>query len=277
VINDSDRYNRQIALFGQDGQNRLRETRVGIVGLGGLGSHMAQQLAYLGITSFVLVDGDRTSSHGLNRQVTAYPSDVNEYKTNLAERAIRAIQPDADVTNISHHLPHAEAAAALRDVTMIFGGLDHDAPRLRLTDLASTHQIAYVDAATDTHSARGSLAYGGRVVTAGVNPGCLFCLDLLDQQQIRHAAMTLEQLTADATIYGVPIDDLTGIGPSVVTINGVVASLATTEAMVHITGLRTPTKHLVYRGDHGGVRLNLDPPSTTCPYCARWCATSPPW
>jgi hypothetical protein len=57
--------------------------------------------------------------------------------------------------------------------------------------------------------------------------------------------------------------------PSVVTINGVVATLATTEAMVHLAGLREPQKQLTYRADHGGVRINLDP-NPAFPYCARW-------
>lgn len=82
--------------------------------------------------------------------------------------------------------------------------------------------------------------------------------------------MTDEERAADAAIYGVPAAALDDAGPSVVTINGVVASLATTEAMVHLTGLRTPKKQLTYRADHGGVRINLDPPArTTCPYCLR--------
>jgi molybdopterin-synthase adenylyltransferase len=271
MIIDADRYDRQIALFGQDGQNRLRAARVGIVGLGGLGSPIAQQMAYLGVVSFVLVDGDHTSNHSLNRQVSAYPGDAKTLKTDLAERMIRAIQPETRVINIPHDLPHTEAETALQDVTLILGGVDHDTPRLRLTDFASTHRIVYIDAATDIHADAGSLDYGGRIVTAGTSPGCLFCLNLLDQQQIRQAAMAPEQRAAEAAIYGVPRDDLKETGPSVVTLNGVVASLATTEAMVHLTGLRTPTKHLVYYGHQGGVvRTNLDPPALTCPYCARW-------
>lgn len=122
----------------------------------------------------------------------------------------------------------------------------------------------------------GSLVYGGRVVTAGLGPGCLFCLDHLDQRQIRHATMTDEERAVDAAIYGVPVDALDGTGPSVITINGVVASLAATEAMVHLTGLRAPNKQLTYRADHGGVRINLDLPiRPACPYCARWNATGP--
>ncbi|MEV8509753.1 ThiF family adenylyltransferase [Actinoplanes sp. NPDC051475] len=268
---DSIRYDRNIMLFGADGQNRVKDALVGFAGLGGLGCHLVQHLSYLGVTRYVLVDGDRASSHSLNRLVTAYPDDVGQYKTDLAERMIRAIHPDAEVVNIRHHLPHPDATEALTGADLVLGGLDNDAPRLLLTDLASQHRIIYIDAATDTHADAGPLVYGGRVVVAGVGPGCLFCLDHLDQRQIRQAAMTDEERTADAAIYGVPAAALDDTGPSVVTINGVVASLAATEAMVHLTGLRVPQKQLTYRADVGGVRLNLDPPSlSTCPYCARW-------
>jgi len=195
---------RQISLFGLEGQDRIKSVRVGLVGLGGLGSHLAQQLAYLGVTRYALVDGDQTSSHSLNRLVIAYSDDINEYKTDLAERLNRAIKPDAEVTNVPYHLPHPEAQAALAQVDLILGGLDNDAPRPQLTDLASAHRIVYVDAATDVHASDGPLVYGGWVVAAGISPGCLFCLDLLDQRQIRHATMTPEELAAEAAIYGVP-------------------------------------------------------------------------
>lgn len=271
MIKDTDQYDRQISLFGADGQNRITAARVGLVGLGGLGSHMAQQLAYLGVTRYALIDGDRASTHSFNRLVTGHPGDLDKYKTDLAERLIRAINPDATVLNVRHHLPHPTAHTALEEVDLILGGLDNDAARLHLTDLASQRQVVYIDAATDTDESGAQLAYGGRVVTAGTSPGCLFCLDLLDQRQIRHATMTPAERAAEAAIYGVPVDALDTTGPSVVTINGVVASLATTEAMVHLTGLRPPQKQLTYRADQGGVRINLDTPSLpTCPYCARW-------
>ena len=278
MIDDSVRYDRNIRLFGADGQNRIKGTRVGVAGLGGLGCHLIQHLGYLGVTQYVLVDGDRANSHSLNRLTTAYPDDVGQYKTDLAERLIRAINPGAEVVNIRHHLPHPDATGALGEVDLIFGGLDNDAPRLHLTDLASQHRIVYIDAATDTHADAGSLLYGGRVVTAGLGPGCVFCFGHLDQQQIRQATMTDEERTAEAAIYGVPADALDGTGPSVVTINGVVASLAATEAMVHLTGLRAPNRQLTYRADHGGVRINLDPPTLpSCPYCTRWAHPNCTW
>jgi hypothetical protein len=271
VIDDSVRYDRNIMLFGAGGQDRIKAARVGIAGLGGLGCHLVLHLAYLGVSRYVLVDGDRASSHSLNRLVTAYPDDVGQYKTDLAERLIRAINPDTEVINIRRHLPHSDAIEALGEVDLILGGLDNDAPRLHLTDLASQHRIVYIDAATDTHAEEGSLEYGGRVVTAGISTGCLFCLGHLDQRQIRQATMTDEERATDAAIYGVPTDALDDTGPSVVTINGAVASLAATEAMVHLTGLRAPKQQLTYRADQGGVRINLDKPTLpTCPYCTRW-------
>jgi molybdopterin-synthase adenylyltransferase len=271
MIDDSVRYDRNIMLFGTTGQDRVKAARVGFAGLGGLGCHLVQQLAYVGVRRYVLVDGDRASGHSLNRLVTATVDDVERYKTDLAERLILTIIPDAEVINVRHHLPHPDAIAALGQADLILGGLDNDAPRLHLTDLASQRRIVYIDAATDTHSDGASLEYGGRVVTAGLSSGCLFCLGHLDQRQIRHAAMSNEEREADAAIYGVPAEALNATGPSVVTINGVVASLAATEAMVHLTGLREPAKQLTYRADQGGVRINLDQPTlSACPYCSRW-------
>lgn len=275
MADNADRYDRQISLFGVNGQARIESARVAVVGLGGLGSHLAQQLAYLGVTRFVLIDADRASSHSFNRLVTGNPGDDDACKTDLAERLIHVINPEAVVVNIRHHLPHPAAVAALDDLDLVMGGLDNDAARLYLTDLASQRHTVYIDSATDIDTAGQQLVYGGRVVTSGTSPGCLFCLNLLNQQQLRQVNMSPDERAAEAAIYGIPIGALDTTGPSVVTINGVVASLAATEAMIYLTGLRTPQKQLTYRGDEGGVRVSLDRPSvTTCPYCARWSSPS---
>ena len=58
-MSDIERYDRQVRLFGVDGQHSIASSSVGIVGLGGLGSHVAQQLAHLGVVSYILVDSDQ--------------------------------------------------------------------------------------------------------------------------------------------------------------------------------------------------------------------------
>jgi molybdopterin-synthase adenylyltransferase len=69
-------FDRQIPWFTDQGQRRLRCIRVGILGAGGTGSHVAQQLAYLGVRDFVVVDGDVADDTSMNRLVTAAAADV---------------------------------------------------------------------------------------------------------------------------------------------------------------------------------------------------------
>src|SRR6266511_5683611 len=66
---DEDRYARHIPLFGAEGQERIGAASVAMVGLGGLGSQVAQQLAYLGVSRFHLMDGDVVSTSNLNRLI----------------------------------------------------------------------------------------------------------------------------------------------------------------------------------------------------------------
>lgn len=80
-------------------------------------------------------------------------------------------------------------------------------------------------------------------------------------------SMTPEQRAADARIYGVMRDALAGTGPMVVSVNGAVASIAVTEFMVYVTGLRQPAAQLTYRADQQAIRRSLDPPEEGCYYC----------
>src|SRR6266849_9991103 len=68
-------------------------------------------------------------------------------------------------------------------------------------------------------------------------------------------------------IYGVEKDDLGRVGPSVVSINGVVASLAVTEFVVDVTGIREPKRLITYRGNMGRVMISDDMPKPDCFYC----------
>lgn len=84
----AERYSRNLGLLGANGQMNVRNTRVGIVGVGGLGSHVIQQLAYLGTRQFVVVDQDLVELSNLNRLVGARPSDVGSLKVDVAVRVI---------------------------------------------------------------------------------------------------------------------------------------------------------------------------------------------
>lgn len=68
-------------------------------------------------------------------------------------------------------------------------------------------------------------------------------------------------------IYGIKKDQLGRVGPSVVSINGVVASLGVTEFMLGITGVREMLRLITYRGDVGKVLVSQDSPQPDCYYC----------
>lgn len=264
------RYSRNEALFGAAGQAKIAATRVVIVGLGGLGSHVAQQVAYLGVADYVLVDFDIVTDSSLNRLVGAADADIaaKTKKIVVAERTIKTVIPSATVETIDGKVtdPATEDAIARADV--VFGCLDRDLHRLELTELCARYAKRYFDLATDTAGKSAELVYGGRIVFCD-GTRCLVCLpELLNQQEIGRDRLSPEQREADARIYGVDRDALAGTGPAVVSINGAVASLAVTEFMVYVTGLREPAPQLTYRADLGIVRRSNDRGAEGCYYCS---------
>jgi molybdopterin-synthase adenylyltransferase len=264
----SDRYERQLRLFGKCGQRRLASARVGLVGLGGIGAHVAQQLAYLGVRDYVLVDPDRVTGSSLNRLVGAVESDVLEgrFKVEVAERMITAIQPRAKVTGLALPLSADEANQELADRHVVVGGLDDDLARIELIRTCVAARIPFFDGASDIDTESEPIIWGGRVAFSGQGERCPYCLDLLDQRAMQRSLMDAGQQAADEAIYGVAAETLTGAGPAVVSINGVIASLVVTELMAWRTELREPWPLLTYRG--GVVVRSRDQPRPGCPYCA---------
>ena len=258
------RYARHMALFGAQGQRRIAATRAAIAGTGGLGGHVAQQLAYLGVVNFALADADIVSDSNLNRLIGALPADVGTPKVDVVARMIRAIQPGASVRTASRHFTADDAPAEFHGAEVLFGCVDGDPARLELVRHASAHALPYIDLASDVMP---DGEFGGRIVFAKDGERCLSCLGELDQHALARAQMTPEQRAADDRIYGIEREALDDGGPSIVSVNGVVASLAVTEFMAWRTGLREPAGYLNYRGDRGTVGSRSDPEREFCGYC----------
>lgn len=267
---DETRYSRNIALCGADGQRKIAETKILITGLGGLGSHLAQQLAYLGVLGYGLVDHDIVTKSSLNRLIGAVEADVPAQtpKVMVAKRLIETIQPVADIHVFECEIAADGVAEDVARADVIFGCLDRDLPRLQLTELCARYGKPYFDLASDTSGDGSDAWYGGRVVLSN-GMGCLSCLDLLDQEQIARDTLGPEQRAADARIYGIDRNELEDTGPAIVSVNGVVASLAMTEFMAFVTGVRESTINLVYRGDMQRLTKSVDQPRDGCWYCTQ--------
>jgi molybdopterin/thiamine biosynthesis adenylyltransferase len=264
----SDRYERQLPLFGKEGQEKIRESFVAVVGTGGLGSHLIQQLAFLGVGKIAIIDFDELKRTDLNRLIGSCSSDVTTgtKKVDIATRLVHSIDPSIDVTAIPKSLIDEESFSAMKKASYVFGCVDNDGARLVLNELCAAFEIPYFDLASDIENKTG-LTYGGRVFVNIDNNGCLYCYDLISPSQAREYLVSPKARMDEEAIYGVPQKQLGQTGPSVVSINGVIASLAVTEFMVMIVGLRSPNRFLQYHGHRGIVNLNIDEPHPDCYYC----------
>lgn len=263
-----DRFDRNERLFGKEGQRKLRAMRVAVVGVGGLGTHVVQQLALLGIGALVLIDPEELSHSNRNRYVGARFDDPipGLTKVALGARLVHQIDPQIAVTSVNASFLSQAALAEVLAVHFVFGCVDNDGVRFVLNEACLAYEKPLIDLASDVPEQG---YYGGRVAFASGEHGCLHCRELLDETEVRRFLSTEEALHNEAAVYGVReifLED-SGLGPSVVSINGVVASLGVSEFMAVATGMREPKPHLEYRGHTGVVTKRLDQPRKDCPYC----------
>jgi len=148
----------------------------------------------------------------------------------------------------------------------VFGCLDLEGARLVLNDVCTAYGQSYVDLASDVIPGE-VLEYGGRICVSMNGDGCIQCLGLLDTKPVgKDLAGDIERRNRKE-IYGVDAELLGQGGPLVVSKNGIIASLAVTEFMVAITGLRDPQRVLTYRRSSGKVFASTDQPFIDCFYC----------
>lgn len=264
-----DRFDRSIRFFGAEGQAKLRNAHVAVAGCGGLGQHVIQQLAYLGVGKLSLIEDEALSRSNLNRYVLARHDDPipGTHKIDNALRAIAAIDPSIEIVPIRNSIRSREAFEALRLTQTIFGCFDNDGARLILNEYAKAYSKEYFDLASDIEQDSG-LRYGGRVVHVDHSHGCLVCLGHVDPAAAREDLESEAARRDRGKIYGVEAELLDEGGPSVVSINGVVASLAVTEYTVGISGIRKPKPLVTYRGDCGIVTTGLAKPVKNCYFCS---------
>lgn len=87
-------YSRMELLIGEEGLKRLKNARVAVFGIGGVGSYVTEALARCGIGTLILVDNDQVSLTNLNRQLIALHSTVGQAKTEVMKDRIRDINPE---------------------------------------------------------------------------------------------------------------------------------------------------------------------------------------
>ncbi len=93
-----DQFSRTELLLGRDGMEKLRNSRIAVFGIGGVGGHAAEALARSGVGALDLIDSDTVSVTNINRQIIATLDKVGQYKTDVMKERIAVINPEAQVT-----------------------------------------------------------------------------------------------------------------------------------------------------------------------------------
>jgi hypothetical protein len=261
---NDERYDRQVRAFGPEGQAALRHAYVALVGAGGTGSIIAQELAHLGVGRMLVVDHDVVDTSNLNRLLGATLSDVGRPKAQIAHSAVKAINPNAQVESIVGDVVDPAVAARLTEADFIFCCTDSMASRALINQLAYQYLIPAIDMGVAIRVAGGHVAsVTGRVQMLAPGLGCLVCGDGLDGDQVRWEMMSAAQRRADPYFENASVPQ-----PAVMPLNGVVTSAAVAMFLSAFTSYPGEARMLHYDGIRGAVRPQLMSCRHDCIVCA---------
>jgi molybdopterin-synthase adenylyltransferase len=257
-------YDRQIRAFGKDGQDVVARLRVGIVGLGGTGSVVAEQLSHLGVSDFVLIDPDVVEPTNLNRLVGSSPEDIGRAKIDLASALIRRINPSAAVNGLAGDVTRSSVAKRLLDCDFLFGCTDSHGSRAVIQQIAYQYLIPSIDMGSVIAAKDGQVTHvNGRVQLLAPGLPCLICSGLLDSSQVRRDMMTPLERANDPYILGGAEP-----APAVISLNSTVSSLAVTMFLNVVTEIPGTARHLLYDAVEGVLRRVAPLQNSNCPICS---------
>ncbi|WP_276961486.1 MULTISPECIES: molybdopterin-synthase adenylyltransferase MoeB [Ferrimicrobium] len=140
------RYHRHLLLpeVGEEGQRRLLDSRVLLLGAGGLGSPIALYLAAAGVGTLGILDMDEVDLSNLQRQIIHTTDSVGMRKVDSARATVRALNPDVNVATYDVHLDTTNTASIIAEYDLVVDGTDNFATRYVINDAAIHANIPVV-------------------------------------------------------------------------------------------------------------------------------------
>jgi len=167
--NELKRYERQIRIFGADGQERLKNAKVFVAGAGGLGSAISIYLAAAGIGRIRIVDHEKIELSNLNRHILHCDEDVGREKAASAEEKLKKINPDVSLEAISETIEENNVLELVDDFDLIVDAMDNFHTRYLLNRTAIVKNIPFF------HGAINGL-YGQATTIIPGKTACLRCI-----------------------------------------------------------------------------------------------------
>ena len=222
---DTKLYDRQIRAFGLDGQRTLSGIKVGIVGVGGTGSAVAEQMAREGVRNFTLIDHDTFSPSNKTRMYGTYAGTKRRPKVEIVGANIRRISPESAVELAEVDIVSQEGLARLKECDVVFSCTDRHRPRSVLNELAHQLFIPVIDVGVGIDSCSGKIS-GGALRINIVSPSlpCLYCAGVINADRI--LAESLSPANRGAWMDRGYVEDLADDAPSVVSLTTTAAGLA---------------------------------------------------
>ena len=126
-IEERERYNRQIILpgIGEEGQLKLKDASVLIIGVGGLGSPIAMYLCAAGVGKLGLIDNDIVSLSNLQRQILYETNEVDKSKANCAKKRLQKLNPIANIQALTDRITEENAEKLISDFDIIVDATDN--------------------------------------------------------------------------------------------------------------------------------------------------------
>jgi len=230
--------------IGEEGQQKLKESSLLLVGAGGLGSPAALYLAAAGVGRIGVVDGDVVDESNLQRQVLYGTSDRGEAKAEVAGRKLSDLNPDIEIEVLAEELTPENGVEIVSSYDILLDGADNFSTRYLCNDLSVLRKKPLV---------HGSIyKFEGQVSVFGLEDGpCYRCL---------YPEPPLEGTVPSCGEIGV-----LGVLP------GIIGTLQATEAIKLFLGLGKPLsgRILLYNALHMSFRELSVEPDPACPICGR--------
>lgn len=172
---------RTISAWGKNTQENISRLTIGIVGLGSVGSIVAEILARTGVSNFTLIDFDSVEEKNLDRLTNVYKEDIGKAKVNIIKEAIKrsATSPNVSVNCCEFSICEEKGYKAAINCDVLFSCVDRPWPRQVLNFIAYTHLIPVIDGGILVRSNKNQTRIIGadwKTQTIGNKRACLECL-----------------------------------------------------------------------------------------------------
>jgi molybdopterin/thiamine biosynthesis adenylyltransferase len=259
-------FDRQVRAFGPEVQWLLARLHVAIVGGGGTGSAVFEQLVRLGIGTVSVFDHDTLDASNVNRVYGSGSSDAGKPKVEIAYASSARIGLGTRVLRFPKGISIESSARALRNCDVVFCCTDKQGPRGILTQLSIRYLIPIIDMGVKIESEKAIIkGIFGRVTTFFPGEACLFCRGRINPETMRLEGLKPQERQA-LVREGYAIELETN-APAVIMFTTAVATQAVCEFLHRLTGFMGSerwTTEVLFKFHETAIGKNREKPAADC-------------